>query len=251
MMFKNILLLISLTFVSLHAESCWDRAELANMAQDEFNNKVRFSIKDAVDCKAVANASFYLGKSVFKSDANGFITLPLPPDSMDRELPIRIEKKGYITTKGYLLVSFGTFWKTQFLISKNLPKKSARFVLSWGENPMDLDLHLKANMYHISHRDTKVVEGLAKLDRDSRRGYGPETITIKTLDAKDEYSVVVHRYSYKGSIDTKAQVKVYLNNKLDSTVTLPNTKERCLEVATIKNNQISYKTKILDEGLCE
>jgi len=62
---------------------------------------------------------------------------------------------------------------------------------------------------------------------------------------------MVHRYSYKGRIDQKGQLKVYLNNKLDAIVTLPNSNERCLELATIKNNQISYKTKILDESFCE
>lgn len=250
-MFKYIFLITALIYTTINAEPCWSRVELAEMAQDEFDGKARLSIKDAISCKPVENADFYLGKTKFTSDENGIITLPIPPEDMDAELPIKIEKKGYIPTKEYLLVTFGTFWKTQFLISKNLPKKSARFVLSWGEEPMDLDLHLKANMYHVSHKNTQDVKGLAKLDRDSRRGYGPETITLKTVDINDEYSLVVHRYSYKGKIDSKGQVKVYLNNKLDAIVTLPNTNERCLEVATIKNNQVSYKTKILDEALCE
>jgi len=250
-MFKNILLILTLTLSSVYGDSCWQRSELAEMAQDEFNDKVRFSIKDAISCKAVQGAEFHLGNTVFKSDKEGMISLPIPPEDMDAEIPIKIEKKGYISTNEYLLVSFGTFWKTQFLMSKNLPKKSARFVLSWGERPMDLDLHLKANKYHISYTNTKSISGVASLDRDSRRGYGPESITVKTLDKNDTYSVMVHRYSYKGRIDQKGQLKVYLNNKLDAIVTLPNSNERCLELATIKNNKISYKTKILDESFCE
>ncbi|MCW8838621.1 MAG: hypothetical protein OQJ77_00710 [Thiovulaceae bacterium] len=250
-MFKKFILIMSLLFSSLYAESCWERAELAEMAQDELDGKTKFSIRDAISCKPIVEAEFYLGKSVFKSDDKGMITIPTPPENMDTEIPIRIEKKGYIPTQEYLLISFGTFWKTQFLISKNIPKKSARFVLSWGEKPMDLDLHLKANMYHVSHKNTQDVKGLAKLDRDSRRGYGPETITLKTLDKNDDYSLMVYRYSYKGKINQKAQMKVYLNNKLDAIVTLPNTNERCLELATITNNEITYKTKILDEEFCK
>ena len=250
-MFKKVFLSILTLFSFAYADSCWDRAEIAEMAQDEFNSKASFSIRDAVTCKAVADAKFYLGDSVLISDEKGMVTLPLPPEDMDAEIPIKIEKKGYISTKEHLLVSFGTFWKTQFLISKNIPEKSARFVLSWGEKPMDLDLHLKANMYHLSHKNTQDVAGKAKLDRDSRRGYGPETITLKRLDVDDTYSLIVHRYSYKGKINRKAQVKVYMNNKLDAMITLPDTNERCLEVATIKNNHITYKTKILDESFCE
>lgn len=131
---KKILLILGLTFSLLNAAGCWSEVELSEMAQDEFDERARFSIKDAVDCKPVSGAKFYLGKSVFESDKNGMITLPLPPEDMDVELPVKIVKEGYITSKDYLLITFGSFWKTQFLMSKKLPKTSARFVLSWELN---------------------------------------------------------------------------------------------------------------------
>lgn len=252
-MFKNVILLLTLMFGSVYANSCWSKEELADMAQDEFNERARFSLKDAVSCKPVSDVKFYLGRSVFKSDKNGMITLPLPPENMDMELPIKIEKEGYITTKERLLVSFGSFWKTQFLITKMIPKKSARFVLSWGERPSDLDLHLKAKNYHISYRNikkNKEIQDIAKLDRDSRNGYGPETITIKKIEKSDEYALLVHLYSNIGNINNRGEVKVYLNSQLDKTVKLPNTREKCIEIATMKNNQIIYDTKILKEGSC-
>lgn len=120
---KKILLILGMVFSLLNADGCWSEVELSEMAQDEFDDRARFSIKDAVDCKPVAGAKFYLGKSVFESDDKGMITLPLPPENMDLELPIKIVKDGYITNKEYLLITFGSFWKTQFLMSKKLPKK--------------------------------------------------------------------------------------------------------------------------------
>ena len=244
---RNKLLLVVLLALFLvqnsSAKSCWTSVELAKYAFDEFDGKATFSIKDAVSCKPVANAKFYLGNMKFQADENGLVSLPLPPEDMDRQLPIRMERDGYITANESVLVSLGSYWKQQFLMSKELPLKSARFVLSWGKKPRDLDLHLVAKSYHISYRNTKSIPHKVRLDKDTTNGYGAETITVDSLDKHEKYRVLVYNYSNDAAIDNKAEVRVYANNKLDRVVRLEDTTDRCLEVATIVNNHITYDVK--------
>ena len=248
-MIKKVILIAALT-VSSYAASCWSSAELASFAQDEFSEKARFSIRDAVSCKPIANAEFAIGSIVFKTDAKGVVTVPLPPEEMDRELPITIKKSGYITANEKIMVVFGSYWNNLFLMSRELPINSARFVLSWGNTPSDLDLHLKSNNYHISYRKVKSIANRVKLDRDAMKGFGPETITVNKLNKRDTYRVLVNRYSKHGTINNKAQVRVYLNNKIDNVVRLENTDAKCIEVATINNNKITYRLKELSDSEC-
>ena len=241
------LLLISLITTSIYAESCWTSVELSRFAFDELDNKATLSIKDSVSCKPISNADLYLGNMKFRTNSKGLVRLPLPPENMHRKLPITIKKKGYITSKEKVFVSLGLYWNKQFLMSKELPLQSARFVLSWGKTPRDLDLHLVSKSYHISYRNTVNIPNKVRLDKDTRNGYGAETITLDKLDTHNEYKVLIYNFSNHKSIDNKVKIQVYLNNKLNNIVNLPNTQERCLEVATIKNNIITYKTKISNQ----
>ena len=249
-MIKKIILTLVLV-VSTYASSCWTSVELASFAQDEFSGKTRFSLKDAVTCKPIVNAEFFIGAMGFKADKDGLVTVPLPPEDMDRELPITLKKDGYITADEKVMVYAGSYWNNLFLMSKELPLKSARFALSWSDRPADLDLHLKANNYHISFRKTKNIAHTVKLDRDAMKGYGPETITVDKLDKNDSYRVIVNRFSSIGSIDDKTKVRVYLNNKLDRVMRLKNTNAKCVEVATISNNKIKYELKELKNSECK
>jgi len=249
-MIQKILLILALSF-SLYGESCWNSLELASFAQDEFDSKAHFSVKDAVTCEAIPHVKFTLGKFEFYSDKNGVITLPLPPENLDTQVPIGLSKEGYLSSKESMLIVFGSYWNKLFLMSKNIPLESARFVLSWGNSPQDLDLHLKSNSYHISFRDTKSIENRVALDRDAMKGYGPETITVKHLDNGNSYRVMVSKYSQIGKIDNKTKLRVYLNNKLDKVVRLPSTNAKCVELATIVQNRITYKFKELDESECK
>lgn len=248
-MIKKIIL-TSVIVASTYASSCWTSIELASFAQDEFSGKTRFSLKDAVTCKPIADAEFFIGKMGFKADKDGLVTVPLPPEDMDRELPITLKKDGYITADEKVMVYAGSYWNNLFLMSKELPIESARFALSWSDKPADLDLHLKAKHYHISFRKTKNIANTVKLDRDAVKGYGPETITVNKLDIDDTYRVLVNRFSSKGSIDDKTKVRVYLNNKLDRVVRLKNTRTKCVEVATITNSKIKYELKELKNSEC-
>ncbi len=77
-----------------------------------------------------------------------------------------------------------------------------RIVLTWGENPLDLDSHLtgpspQGKPFHIfySHKTSDYnAETMTGLDLDDTTSYGPETTTIyKAVDGT--YSFYVHDYS--------------------------------------------------------
>ncbi len=78
-----------------------------------------------------------------------------------------------------------------------------RIVLTWGSVPPDLDAHLTGpkgdgTRFHVywNNRIAKSVDGdtLADMISDKWRGFGPETITIKTL-IPGAYRFSVHNYS--------------------------------------------------------
>lgn len=238
----------TITFLaSLSSASCWTSVELSEFAQDEFDDIARVSIKDAVTCKPIGGVSFKMLGQEFTSDANGIVTLPLPPKDMDAQVPASLVKEGYADQDENVMVTFGSYWNNLFLMSKTLPIKSARFVLSWSAKPADLDLHLVSNDYHISFRQMKSYKDNAMLDRDAMQGYGAETITLNDIDKSKSYKLLVHRYSHDANIDTKTQVRVYAGDKLDRVVRLDESGAECFEVAKIEKGKITYQTKLSQE----
>ncbi len=244
------LIISSLLVISSYADSCWTTNEVADIAQDSWDETV-FSIKDSVTCEPIGNAYVKVGPFNLKTDVYGQVSIPNPPEDMDKNgVPVQFKKSGYITANEKVMVFAGSYWSNLFLMSKALPIDSARFVLSWDNKPQDLDLHLKTNNYHISYRKIKNIAHTVKLDRDARKGYGPETITVDKLNKNDTYKVIVHRYSRSGTLNSKVKVRVYLNNELDNMITLRETTARCIQVATINNNSIEYAIKELSDSEC-
>ena len=249
-MIKKIVL-TSLLVLNSYGESCWTTNEIADMAQDSWDETV-FSLKDSVTCEPIVNANVKVGPFKLKTDAYGQVTIPNPPEDMDKNgVPIQFSRRGYITANEKVMVFAGSYWNNLFLMSKNLPLNSARFVLSWDNKPLDLDLHLKSNNFHISYRTTRNIANTVTLDRDARKGFGPETITLNKLDKNDYYRVIVNRFSNDSNINNKVQLRVYLNNKIDRVVRLQNTDAKCIEIATIIDNEIDYHFKKLDNSECK
>ncbi|MDZ7741003.1 MAG: T9SS type A sorting domain-containing protein [Bacteroidota bacterium] len=105
-----------------------------------------------------------------------------------------------------------------------------RFVLSWGATPPDLDIHLltpsiEGNTYHVYWDDmgSAVQPPYVTLDNDETEGYGPETITIIQM-FDGTYKVYVHQYDEDAPLaGTAAMVKIYNDNGLLQTVSVPAT----------------------------
>ena len=94
--------------------------------------------------------------------------------------------------------------------SREMHEGEIRFVLTWGEYPHDLDIHLiTPSGHHINFANKTLPGAGANLDIDDMRSYGPETITISDVQA-GEYQVFVHNYSGTPAIiESQATVDMY------------------------------------------
>lgn len=105
-------------------------------------------------------------------------------------------------------------------VSNSIQTGQVRIVLTWGENPYDLDSHLDCNLYsgdyyHIFYYDKTFNlhgEKIADLDLDDTDSFGPETTTIYVPEPGN-YTFGVHNFS-GGSEDVLANsgacVQVYM-----------------------------------------
>jgi len=91
-----------------------------------------------------------------------------------------------------------------------------RMVLNWGENPSDLDSHLKTppienQEYHIYYGNRGSDDSIpyATLDFDVVTGYGPETMTIKQ-SFSGNYIYYIKHYSGSGSLsESRGTIQIY------------------------------------------
>jgi len=98
-----------------------------------------------------------------------------------------------------------------------------RVILTWGQNPSDLDSHLTGpntdttTRWHLYY-SSKTAGGICKLDVDDTSSYGPETVTCPASDTTTGlrdgiYRYSVHHYSGTGTIGTSgATVRLEFGN---------------------------------------
>jgi len=250
----KIVLLFAFTLVLntfSHAQSCWNVKEDADIAYKELSSTIVLSFRDAVECTPIENAKVTLFGQEFYTNIKGEIELPTPPDDVTASDIVHLQKNGYIDLKQKVDLYVGTFSNSKFLVTKKIPLDQARFILSWGASPLDLDLHIKSDDFHISYRNKRGDVDQVQLDQDAMNGYGPETITIKRLNENKKYDVLVHQYSSNGNFDTSVNLSIYANSKLDKSVQFPNMNARCVKVATIYNNKIHYKFEVQNNQECK
>lgn len=155
------------------------------------------------------------GVGEYTTDDAGRVFFPIPEE--DGKYRVRFQHTGFISPTLKIEIMAGSLFFNRFSISPRMAPGTVRIVLDWGKKPPDLDAHLvKENTYHISYRDmSSYQDGVAKLDRDDRNGFGPETITIKRIDPAGTYTFYVHNYSdrhgpmSKSLSKSRARVLVY------------------------------------------
>ena len=219
--------------------SCWTPQEKSIWATDEMEGTLTLSFRDAVNCKPVGQAKVVIGKEEFKTDAAGLVKLPAPTGLDDLSIPMMASAPGYQRGKALLVFALNAPVQSRFLMSPSLNADKARLVLSWGDAPVDLDLHLVGPGFHVSYQNMRSVPNEARLDRDSMRGYGPETITANRLRTDARYEVWVHNYSNDKPIPRGAQVQVFLSDGTTEAVLLPATAQRWVKVAEIDRGNLS------------
>jgi len=117
-----------------------------------------------------------------------------------------------------------------FNLSPLLFRGELRLVLTWGENPADLDSHLwlpTSKPYHLFYGRVGNAEGnveacpRARLDVDDRDSFGPETITIREL-FEGTYRYGVHHFAGAGSLASSgARVSVFDSSGIIATFDVP------------------------------
>lgn len=165
---------------------------------------------------------------VLTTDGNGcFSTFALPYGYYTAE----VTKEGFIVQHANIFANSDSINELNqtITISPNLTNEEFRVVLTWGQNPRDLDSHLVASLsdgtsYHIwFDNKEKYKDGIliANLDVDDTNGEGPETTTVFSM-LEGNYKFYIHRYAGTGTIASSgAQVKLYKGNTLISVYNAP------------------------------
>lgn len=227
---------------SLSWAGCWSAKDKADQGFSELGGAVIISVKDAISCQPVANAKIKLGEAEMTTNALGEAKLSDVEEVMDARIPIAISQDDYMTLNDHLRIESGTVINNRFLMSKNISADAVRFVLSWRDEPADLDLHLVGSNFHVSYRDMHNFENQVILDADASEGFGAETITVSKKNTQDTYRLFVHRYAGEHGeyLDKNVKVAVYVNGRLDKVVELPDTIKPTVEVLKLHNGHIQY-----------
>lgn len=200
---------------------------------------------NALNADPIPNATVEIsGVGVFKSDLDGRVMFPIPPDMIYQ---VRFIHKDFISSDFTIEVAVGSLFFNRFSISPRLPVGSIRIVLDWGKNPVDLDAHfIKNGSYHISYHNMKVSsDGVSRLDRDDTSSFGPETITSNRIDQSNRYIYFIHDYTNKskeGSLSlskSQGNVKIFGNDQLLHSISVqPDISGRFWKVFEIINGEI-------------
>lgn len=160
------------------------------------------------------------------TDSMGNYSITLPIGYYD----VTLSKTGFITETYQVVASPEMSSISQnATISPEVAGNTYRIVLTWGQNPRDLDSHItgqtsSGSSFHVYFSNKDAWDGetnVANLDVDDTSSYGPETITLNPTTT-DTYKYYVHHYSGSGSISTSgAQVKLYKGNTLIGTYNAP------------------------------
>jgi len=155
------------------------------------------------------------------SSSNGYFTIGVP--SGTRQLTF--QRDGYTIPSVSVWVGAKTTTnipQSSIIANSEVPLGNLRVVLTWAYNPKDLDLHLTTpNGHNISYDNKHPTGSGANLDLDDTSSYGPETITITSMQS-GTYKFYVHNYSSTGALVTsEAKVRVFDNSGLIRTFMVP------------------------------
>lgn len=243
---KNILIILVLIFIlipiNIFSDDFWSATEIAEIdGFSELDGVIKLSFKDSVDGKAIKGAKVtFLGEENY-TDFSGVaeFDISLIEMIMDKDVSLLVEHDEYITIEDVLKVRVGTVMNKRFTMSKFMPANQARFVLEWDKKPRDLDAYLECEAFQISYRNKRNSENFATLDRDDTNSYGPETITLLSIDPDMEYSYSINNYSREVRLKN-IKVTVYVNNELSKIIYIEEASQNKLDLVKIINSKVIY-----------
>jgi beta-lactam-binding protein with PASTA domain len=159
------------------------------------------------------------------TDSGGTYQVPELPGGV---FTVEVQAAGFLRTRQEnVTVVAGQNTLVNFSLSPLLAQGELRLVLTWGQNPSDLDSHLwlPADVsYHVAYWRRGSLEEcpFANLDTDDTSSYGPETITIRQRVRTGTYVYAVHHYSGIETLATsEAQVQVFDSSGLIAVFNVP------------------------------
>ncbi|PNR96823.1 carboxypeptidase regulatory-like domain-containing protein [Petrotoga sp. 9PWA.NaAc.5.4] len=188
-------------------------------------------VTDATNGQPINGATVKSGDISATTGADGKYTLNKVPTS---NTTIQASKSGYIALSYPLSLAENEQKVVNFALSPALSaNETFRIVLTWGQDPRDLDSHLlvptsdsnASQGYHIyyNNRGTNNSDQYpyAYLDIDDTTSFGPETVTIYRR-LNQPYKYYVHHYAGTGQLNTSsAVVSIYNQNGLVKTYNVP------------------------------
>lgn len=184
------------------------------------------------------------------TDSNGNYSLTLPLGNYT----LYATKSNYVANIVNIIVQEGETDAQNGALTPIVSSDTYRIVLTWGENPKDLDSHVEGKLsngsaFHVYYSSKTKSDGGVKfcnLDVDDVTSYGPETITL-TPTTNEPYYYYVHKYKGTGTVaSSEAQVKVYLGDDLVRTFNVPTSlgDSDYWNVFAIKNGNIIVQNTI-------
>ena len=205
-----------------------------------------------VDIRVRKNWNNKVGEIIYQTSTNenGYYSIEYAPGFYTLELV----KEGFITEYKNIVIGAILFTEQDMTIIPIGEENVYRIVLTWGENPSDLDAHMVGTLsnedaFHVYYenpvqQDASVIR--CSLDIDDRTSYGPETITLYP-EAEKEYHYYVQYYAGVGDFsESYAKVNIYKENHLLETILISIEQKTGTYwyVFTIKGDQIVVHNKI-------
>lgn len=202
-------------------------ASLTNGTAVNADKKVNFNqlivevhgvTKDATNNAIIPNAQISVsntsggGTMIGDSDTEGKYDMALPVGTYN----VKVSATGFTTLNTTLDIPAVTDLQHDFNLSPDLAGNAARIVLTWNAQPSDLNAMLwvpsigdPSNKIPVSYMNQSPSGADAALDVDATHGYGPETITIKSMHS-GVYCYFVSKVA--GAVDSGAKVNLYLSD---------------------------------------
>jgi len=187
---------------------------------------VHGTLEDATTGAGVPNATVSVNGAGVTTDGSGVYSVSnvIPSDNV----LITASASGYQPFSTVIPVAAGSDVEQDLIIvPAAVYGDQYRFVLTWGQEPRDLDSHLwvpvGADHYHVAFWDkgTLTSEPYAELDVDEMFSFGPETVTLLP-EYQGEYVYAVHEWTGEGTLVTSgAQVQIFAGNTLTHVLDVP------------------------------
>ncbi len=206
-----------LTLLTLASATLFFLAGCGGGAVPRGNAGLAGTVVDATDASPISGAHVclvWMGRNAVcdDTDSSGAYSLQSLPAGQQK---IRTEAAGHAALEQTVELVDGVTTTLHIASSPSLGSGELRIVLSWDENPRDIDSHLWApsggSYYEVYYGNQGSCSAApwSCLDVDDTDSYGPETITIKQIQS-GTYKYALHWYAGSGDwAHSGATVRVY------------------------------------------